>query len=194
MVVVGIAAVLGAMSLSAYDQLTANANFSGVLGNLVASLRRTRMEAAGRGVATAFVIDTTHNRWWGIEAPTGWTVAGFDPSNPGVVIVSADFPTGSGKTVFGPPTGYGVALSAPFATVPVLPGQQPALPYCSFCDPDRGLGAIVFEPNGTASFRGARTSPLVQGQQFTIQSAGADARTVLFAIIARTGLIEVFDR
>ena len=196
MVTVAIASVMVAMSAGAYQQLTSKANFSSVLGNLVTNLRRTRMEAAGRGVATAFVIDIVNNRWWGIEAPTGWTEATFDPNNPGTVIVSGTFPTGSGKAVFGPATGYGAALPAPFATVPVLAAQNPALLYCSFCDTGRGFGAIIFQPTGAASFSGAAVLPKGQGQQFTIQSAASpgDSRVVLLAIMARSGVIEVFDK
>jgi prepilin-type N-terminal cleavage/methylation domain-containing protein len=193
MVVVGIVAVLTAMSLGGYERLASRANFSSVLGNLTTSLRRTRSEAAGRGVATAFVVDTRSNRWWGIEAPTGWTIAGFDPSSPGTVIVADTFPTGSGKAVFGPEAGYGAALPAPFATVPVIRSQSPALSYCSFCDPDTGMGAIVFQPTGAASFRGGTLVASAQGQQFTVQGPN-DGRTVLLAIIARTGVVEVFEK
>jgi prepilin-type N-terminal cleavage/methylation domain-containing protein len=192
MVTVALLAVLAAMGLAAYDRLTSQANFSGVLGNLVTNLRRTRVEAAGRGVATSFVVDTAANRWWGIEAPLGWTVDSFDPAAPGNVIVSGTFPTGSGKTIFGPAGGFGTALPAPFSTVPVISSQAPALPYCSFCNA-KGVGAIVFQPNGTASFSGGPTVPLPQGQQFTVQSP-VDGRTVLVAVVARTGLVEVFDR
>jgi hypothetical protein len=192
MVAVALVAVVAAMSLSAYDRLTSQATFSGVLGNLITSLRRTRVEAAGRGVATSFVVDTANNRWWGIEAPVGWTVDSFDPTAPGKVIVSGTFPTGSGKTIFGPTAGYGAVLPAPFATVPVISSQHPGLPYCSFCKPE-GLGAIVFQPNGTASFSGGPSAPLPQGQQFTIQSP-LDGRTVLIAVVTRTGLVEVFEQ
>ena len=193
MVALSILAVLAAMSLGAYDQITARADFSSVLGNLVTSLRLTRSEAAGRGVATAFVVDTRHNRWWGVEAPTGWSLAAFDPSSPGRVIVSDTFPTGSGKAVFGPSDGYGAALPAPFAGVPVIPGQSPAFPYCSFCDTSTGMGAILFQPNGTASFAGSIGTSPAQGQQFTVQST-ADGRTVLLAVIGRSGMLEVFER
>jgi hypothetical protein len=193
MVVVGIVAVLTAMSLGGYERLTSRANFSSVLGNLTTSLRRTRSEAAGRGVATAFVVDTRGNRWWGIEAPAGWTLKGFDPAAPGTIIVSDTFPTGSGKGVFGPAAGFGAALPAPFATVPVIRSQSPALPYCSFCNPDTGMGAIVFQPNGAASFSGGTLVAGAQGQQFTIQGPN-DARTVLLAVTARTGAVEVFEQ
>ena len=155
MVAVSIVALMAAMSLTAYDQLTARANFSSVLANLVTSLRQTRSEAAGRGVATAFIVDTQNNRWWGVEAPTGWNIGSFNPGSPGTVIVSDTFPTGSGKAVFGPTSGYGSALPAPFATVPVISSQNPSLPFCSFCDPGTGMGAIVFQPNGAASFAGS---------------------------------------
>jgi len=54
MVAVSLVAVMAAMSLSAYDEITSRADFSSVLANLVTSVRLTRSEAAGRGVATAF--------------------------------------------------------------------------------------------------------------------------------------------
>ena len=193
MVAVSIFAVMASMSLAAYEQITSRANFSSVLANLVTSVRLTRSEAAGRGVATAFIIDTRNNRWWGIEAPTGWNLAAFDPDNPGTLIVSDTFPTGSGKTVFGPSDGYAAVLPAPFGTVPVVTSQNPTYPYCSFCDRTTGMGAIVFQPNGAASFFGSLPDRSALGQQFTVQSA-ADGRTVLFAVIARTGIVEVFDR
>ena len=193
MVAIGVMALLAAMSLGAYDRITSRANFSSVLGNLVTSLRQTRSEAAGRGMPTAFVVDTQNNRWWGIEAPSGWTLAAFDASSPGTVIVSDTFPTGSGKAVFGPATGYGEALPVPFASVPVVTSQNPVLPFCSFCNRDTGMGAILFQPNGTASFVGGGFPPGVSGQQFTIQS-GVDARTVVLAVIARTGVVEVFEK
>jgi hypothetical protein len=184
---------MAAMSLSAYDEITSRADFSSVLANLVTSVRLTRSEAAGRGVATAFVIDTRNNQWWGIEAPSGWSLAAFDPNNPGALIASDTFPTGSGKTVFGPGSGYGSVLPAPFGTVPVVSSQDPTYPYCSFCDRMTGMGAIVFQPNGTASFVGSLPARPALGQQFTVESA-ADGRTVLFAIMGRTGMVEVFDR
>ena len=193
MVVLAIIAVLAAASLGGYERFVSRADFSSVLANLVTSLRRTRSEAAGRGVPTAFVIDTRNNRWWGIEAPIGWTLAAFDPDNPGVVIVSDTFPTGSGKAVFGPSSGYGSALPAPFGSVPVIGSQFPVLPYCSFCSRDTGFGAIVFQPNGAASFSGGTLRASAQGHQFTIQSSN-DGRTVLFAVVARTGVTEVFEQ
>ena len=74
--------------------------------------------------------------------------------------------------------------------------QNPALLYCSFCDTGRGFGAIIFQPTGAASFSGAAVLPKGQGQQFTIQSAASpgDSRVVLLAIMARSGVIEVFDK
>jgi len=195
MVTLSIVTVMAAMSLTAYEQITARANFSSVLANLVTSVRLTRSEAAGRGVATAFIVDTQNNRWWGVEAPTGWTLGSFDPGNPGTVIASDTFPTGSGQTVFGPTRGYGSALPAPFATVPVTSDQTPppSLPFCSFCDPGTGMGAIVFQPNGAASFAGSAPAGTALGQQFTILSP-PDGRTVLLAVIGRTGVVEVFEQ
>ena len=55
------------------------------------------------------------------------------------------------------------------------------------------MGAILFQPNGSASFAGSLPAGQAQGQQFTVQSV-ADGRTVLLAIIGRTGIMETFDR
>lgn len=193
MVAMSIFAVMAAMSLSAYEQVTARADFSSVIANLVTSVRLTRSEAAGRGVATAFIVDTRNNRWWSVEAPTGWNLAAFDPARPGTLITSDTFPTGSGKTVFGPNDGYGSVLPPPFATVPVVSGQSPSYPFCSFCDSNSGMGAIIFQPNGAASFAGNVPQGFAAGQQFTVQSP-VDGRTVLLAVISRTGIVEVFDK
>src|SRR5262249_11728038 len=106
---------------------------------------------------------------------------------------SDTFPTGSGKTTFGPSVGYGAALPAPFGTIPVVTSQGPTYPYCSFCDSGTGMGAIVFQPNGAASFLGSLPARAALGQQFTVQSA-ADGRTVILAVIGRTGVVEVFEK
>ena len=56
------------------------------------------------------------------------------------------------------------------------------------------MGAILFQPNGAASFSGgAAFRAQAQGQQFTIQGPN-DGRTVLLAVIARTGVVEVFEQ
>jgi hypothetical protein len=169
--------------------------FSGSSGDLITSLRKTRAEAFGRGIYTAFIIDTVGGRWWGIEAPNGMNLSTFSPSAPGTVIVSGSLPAG---TVFGPSTGYGVALPAPFVGIPTLSAQSPNYNYCSFCNtaaPNLGFGEILFEPAGSAQFSGG---PAAIGQQFILQgtfdnSAGSPVRTMAVAITAFSGAIEKFE-
>jgi len=183
MVVVSIAAVLAAMSAGAYDQIISRADFSSVVGNVVTSVRLTRSEAAGRGVATAFVIDTRNNRWWGVEAPTGWTLAAFDPTNPGTVIASDTFPTGSGKAVFGPVGGYGQRLPAPFASVPVgscSESSAEATPKNVMGGP----GASVQVAVGVAVISGVGVVPGVPGPDVGVGAPGQPCSASLTAAMS----------
>jgi prepilin-type N-terminal cleavage/methylation domain-containing protein len=196
--VLAVVGVIAGIALGGIEILRKSSLFSGSTGDLVTSLRKTRAEAFGRGIYTAFIIDTVGGRWWGIEAPSGLSLATFNPSSPGTVIVSGSLPTG---TVFGPSTGYGVALPAPFTGIPTLPSQSPNFNYCSFCNtggPNLGFGEILFEPAGAAQFSGG---PAGVGQQFTIQgtfqtsgATGGGNRTMAVAITAFSGAVEKFEQ
>src|SRR6516164_11112501 len=193
--VLAVVGVLTTIIVGGLEILRKSSLFSGSSGDLISSLRKTRAEAFGRGTYTAFIIDTVGGRWWGIEAPNGMNLSTFNPSSPGNVIVSGSLPDG---TIFGPSTGYGVALPAPFAGIPVLPGQSPNFNYCSFCNTgnqNQGFGEILFEPAGNVQFSGG---PPSIGQQFTIQgtlqsSTGLRVRTMAVAITAFNGVIEKFE-
>ncbi len=195
-VVLAVIGVVAAIIFGGFEAVRKRASFSGSVGDIVTSLRKTRAEAFGRGTYTAFIVDTVGGRWWGIEAPNGINLSTFNPSAPGTVILSGTLPNG---TVFGPTGGYGLALPDPFAGIPILSGQLPNFNYCSFCNtaaPNQGFGEILFEPAGSVQFSGG---PPGAGQQFTLQgtiqsSAGVSVRTTAVAITAFTGVIEQFDQ
>ncbi len=196
-VVLAVIGVVAAMVLGGIEAVRKRASFSGALGDITTSLRKTRAEAFGRGIYTAFIVDTVGGRWWAIEAPNGISLSTFNPSVPGTVILSGSLPNG---TVFGPTGGYGLALPDPFAGIPILSGQLPNLNYCSFCNtgpPNQGFGEILFEPAGSVQFSGG---PPGVGQQFTLQgtvqspSGGASVRTSAVAITAFNGVIEQFEQ
>jgi prepilin-type N-terminal cleavage/methylation domain-containing protein len=195
-VVLSVIAVVTAVVLGGIEAIRKRASYSGSVGDIVTSLRKTRAEAFGRGIYTAFIVDTVGGRWWGIEAPNGISLSTFNPSAPGTLILSGTLPNG---TVFGPTAGYGLALADPFAGIPVLSGQSPNLNYCSFCNtspPNQGFGEILFEPAGSVQFSGG---PPAVGQQFTlqgtIQSSGiSSVRTTAVAITGFNGVIEQFEQ
>jgi prepilin-type N-terminal cleavage/methylation domain-containing protein len=195
-VVLAIIAIVSAIGLGALSLVQKRADYSGTMGYLVGSLRRTRSEAFGRGINTAFVVDTAGGQWWGVEAPTGWSLNSFNPSSPGTVIASGSLPTGMR---FGPTAGYGVALPDPFSGIPTLSTQTPTpnYNYCSFCNtsaPNTGFGAILFDATGGASFLAGHTSA-VAGEQFTVQGTyGNLVRTSAVAVVGRTGVVESFEQ
>lgn len=194
--VLAIIAIVSAIGLGALSLVQKRADYSGTVGYLVGSIRRTRSEAFGRGINTAFVVDTAGGRWWGVEAPTGWSLNTFNPSSPGSVITSGSFPAG---IQFGPTAGYGVALPDPFSGIPTLSGQTPApnYTYCSFCNtsaPNPGFGAILFDTTGGATFMAGHTAAGA-GEQFTVQgNYGSVVRTSAVAIVGRTGVVENFEQ
>ena len=193
--VLAVIGVVTGIIVGGLELLRKSSLFTGSSADLITSLRKTRAEAFGRGTYTAFIIDTIGGRWWGIEAPSGMNLSTFNPSSPGTVILSGSLPSG---TIFGPSSGYGVALPTPFAGIPVLPGQSPNFAYCSFCNtanPNQGFGEILFEPAGSVQFSGG---PPGIGQQFTIQATlqsagGLRVRTMAVAITALNGVIEKFE-
>jgi prepilin-type N-terminal cleavage/methylation domain-containing protein len=194
--VLAIIAIVSALGLGAISLLKKSTDYAGTIGNLVGTVRRTRSEAFGRGINTAFVIDTTGGRWWAVEAPTGWSLNTFVPSSPGTVIVSGSLPTG---VTFGPAAGYGAVLPDPFSGISTLFSQTPSpnYTYCSFCNttaPNAGFGAILFDTTGGASFMAGHSSA-VAGEQFTVQgNSGSLVRTTAVAIVGRTSVVEKFEQ
>jgi prepilin-type N-terminal cleavage/methylation domain-containing protein len=198
-VVLAIISVILGLSISALQAMKTRATFANVSAETAMAVRRARAEAFGRGTPTAFVLDTVGKRWWSLEAPSGVNLDSFDPTNavfdparPARLIASGKLGTAAS---FGPAAGYGVALQAPFAAIPVLSTQAPALPYCSFCrasGTNTGFGAILFTPAGRTTFSGG---PAGLGQQFTLTGQSGNAtRTVLVAVVERTGAIEIQEK
>src|SRR4051794_28479504 len=81
-VVFAIIAIMSALAVASINGLTKQAAFSGVAGELVTGLRRTQQEATARGQYTAFILDTTGGRWWGIQTDASFSLASFNPSSP----------------------------------------------------------------------------------------------------------------
>lgn len=194
MTVVAILGVLAALSVFSIRAVLRRSQHGAATWDLVSGLRQTRAEAYGRGRSTAFVLDTAGGRWWGLEVPTGWSLTGFDPSAPGKVIVQGALPKGM---AFGPKDQHGQALPSPFTGVPMTSAAVPNLPYCSFCAVGGalpGYGAILFAARGGARFDG--TVPGTVGQQFrvTARDDGGVERVSTVAVMATTGLVELFER
>lgn len=185
--------VLAAMSIGGLEGMAKRGNFTTAAGDLITSLRKTQAEAGGRGVYTAFILDTVGGRWWGIEASAAYDVNTFSAASPGTVIVSGTLPS---KSTFGPSGGYGAALAAPFASIPVTIAQTGSnYPYCSFCLQTNGYGSILFEPgSGHTTFSSGTVAAF--GQQFMMQGAygSSGIRTILVAIVGKTGVIEQFEK
>src|SRR5260370_22029293 len=68
--VLAVIAIVSAIGLGALSMVQKRADYSGTVGYLLGSLRRTRSEAFGRGINTAFVVDTAGRRMLGREVPT----------------------------------------------------------------------------------------------------------------------------
>jgi general secretion pathway protein H len=197
-VVIAIVGVLAGLSVAALNRLKSQPSFANEAAEVEAALRRARAEAFSRGLRTAFVIDTEGHRWWTVEAPGGFDLSTFNPGAPAGLITSGAFsrvtPLTPPATTFGPQSGYGKALAAPFARVPVLASEAPNRPFCSFCLTGGslpGFGFVEFEAGGAPRFSGG---PAAVGQQFTITGASdVGSRTRVFVIVAHTGMLDTLE-
>jgi hypothetical protein len=192
-VVVGIVGVLSAMSMGGLEYMNKRASFTVAAGEILGSLRKTQAEATGRGDYTAFIVDTRPSpvggNYWGIETNGSFDVSTFNPAAPGNVIVSGSLPYLSS---FGPAAGFGATLPKPYDSTPVTG----SIPFCSFCL-SNGFGAILFQPGGIATFNNATPPPVGLGtyQQFTVTGTyGGGRRTILMAIVGKTGDVETFEQ
>jgi prepilin-type N-terminal cleavage/methylation domain-containing protein len=188
-VALAIITVLAGLAIGGIEAMKSRAAFSSNSGELIAGLRKTQAAATGKGTYTAFVIDTDSKKWWGVQlASPALDVSTFDPAT-ATVVVSGQLD----QNVSFPANGYGQALPFPFGEVPMVSGQSPALPYCSFCDASAHRGAVIFEPGGSLKTSGGPAS--APGQQFVVQGkVGQTVRTIAVAVIARTGLIATFEK
>src|SRR3954463_6035450 len=199
-VALAIMGLLTGITILAFRGMKNRASFASATGDLIVQIRATRAESFSRGGTTVFVVDTVGGRWWGLEDVGGnFDLAAFDPANPTAagdrLLVSGSLPTG---VSFGPATGYGAALPAPFQLVPSFPGASPApaFPYCSFCvtsGAKTGFGFIRFTPGSQVTWSGG---PVASGQQLTLTAkvAGTNLQPVLtLAVLARTGASATFE-
>jgi len=200
--VLGIVAVLAALSITALSGLKNRGRFVSSSGDVLEGVRRTRAEAFSRGAPCIFVVDTAGGRWWSIaDLDNSFTLASFNPAtpNPGndVLLASGTLATGVTYGPAGSPGGYGAALPQPYAGVPSTASSSPApnFAYCSFCSTTApaGFGAITFFGSGGVTFSGG---PAAIGHQFTIQSpkpSGSGLQIMTVAVIARTGAVTNFE-
>lgn len=199
-VVLGILAILGAISITAVMGLKRRSTFADASGALATDLRFSRAEAFSRGNPVTMVVDTAAGRWWVIETPGVFSLTSpaFNPATPAVppnrLISEGTLPSG---VVFGPAaTGYGTALPAPFSAVPASPSSSPAcasgLCHCSFCDATTLRGAVTWEPGGRVTFSGGAASAI--GQQLTLQDGTPGAlQRMTFVLNARTGAVTTYE-
>jgi prepilin-type N-terminal cleavage/methylation domain-containing protein len=204
MTVLGIIGVVSSIGILAISGMKKRGNFSGASTQFVTSLRRVRAEAFSRGLPTVLVVDAGNHRYWGLADVGGdFDIAQFDIANPqtplnhpasgdDVVLLDETLgATGAGTTAtgvyFGPSSGYGSALAPPYNT---FTGWNSA---CNVCLAGSKLGAIVFEPNGGASFsNGVTDGALITIQGDLAGTSGHGSLTTL--VIGRTGSSESFER
>jgi prepilin-type N-terminal cleavage/methylation domain-containing protein len=185
-----IVGIMAGLSISSLSGLKKRGTFVSGAGDLIEGLRLTRAEAFGRQSPCVFVIDTVNNRWWSIaDVDNNFAIGSFNASTPNpspdVLLASGTLPTG---VTFGPSTGYGASLPAPYAGVT-------ANSACSFCVTAGGntFGSITFYGAGSAVFSANNTSI---GNQFTIQApkaSGSGLQVMTFATVGRTGAVASFE-
>lgn len=180
-VVLGVIAVLVALSLVAVGGMRRTTSFSSTTNDLLARMRWLRSEAFAHGADTVLVVQRSTGRYWAILDPAGdFDLALFQPTAPtddddrllGAFELAA-------PAQFGPDDGHGGPLPRPFAWVP-------ASTPCTPCVDD--LAAVVFRGDGTAALSG----PHRDGGSFSLVQPGSAPRT--FAIVGHTGAIEAFER
>jgi prepilin-type N-terminal cleavage/methylation domain-containing protein len=191
LVVVAIIGVVSALGIMALGGLKGSGTFQDAVADVVGNLRKTRAEALGRGVNTAFIIDSAGRRWWALTGiPGDFNLSDFDPAKPDFVFESGALPTGISFA-----GDYKSTLPTPFAGIPTTSSQAPQFLFCSFCEVTgmlKGFGMIVFEPGGQTQFNGGPDSI---GQQFLLSGSNSGtSRLMAVAVIKSTGLTETFEK
>jgi prepilin-type N-terminal cleavage/methylation domain-containing protein len=189
-VVLGIIAVLATLSIAGLIGLRKRSSISTAFEEVQTGLLRARSQAFARGTRTVFVVDSKGGRWWALvedpDAPFDLTEFAKKPQ--GTIIDRGELGT---TVAFGPEAGYGKDLPAPFTGIPVTSASPKS---CSFCDPDKGWGAIYFLSSGAVTFTSPSGGAGALGQQFSLHGTYEGAsRTMLFAVVARTGVIQTFE-
>lgn len=186
-IVLAIIGILAGLSYGSLQGIKSRTTFSAETNDMVSALRKTRIQALAQGTYSAFIVDTTGLRYWGVQtngtAPTLPFVPGGCAAPACTVVLS-----GRLQLNFISFAAYGTpALPVPFVGVPVTS-------MCSFCltSGATGWGWVEFGPGGKARFS-AGTATI--GEEFSLTSTRDNVtRKALVAIVARTGLIESFSK
>ena len=208
MVVVAIIAIVATLAAVSLQRARPRANLAGAAVDLQALLHGARQQALASGWNVAVMIFPGYSPendvvgrvivYQDAEAtlfdPTA--AVNFDAYDPAVlasgpsseIVSTLDLPP---AVRVGPAVGMGATakLVAPWASVPVNLD-------CTFCDGAGAArrGAVVFDPNGRASFYSkAGVALAVDGGSVSLQvpSLGAEVRTL--AVGASTGAVTSFD-
>ena len=204
--------ILTAISVAALNGLKSRATFNATANEVVSMVRKTRIEALNRGTYTIFVINRNNptapvsfpnQSYWSIqtdqpittpaELSTWLTAFASDPTGtctglPGCAILQNGTLPGSPTASFA--GNYGAALPAPFANF-----ANASTNSCTFCNSTPSLwGAVMFSPGGGVVYSTPPTSGA--GAHFTLTGTRdvVVARTKTIAIVARTGLVEAYDK
>ena len=186
--VLAIIAITSAITIYALGGVGKRANYSATTGGLITDLRKTRAEAYGRGSTTVFVVDSVGGNYWGIEdVSNNFSLANFNPATPAPapdnLLVSGTFAKG---LAFGPATGFGPVLPAPYSSILA----NSACTFCGTFGSNVGFGSVLFQASGGAQF----SSGAAAGASFTVsQNLGSATQIMTIAILGRTGGAEYFE-
>jgi prepilin-type N-terminal cleavage/methylation domain-containing protein len=199
-------ATISALAIAGLRGVRQRGAFASASGDVIGGLRLARAEASGRGQAVYYIIDTNvatdslgnplKPRWWVLLDIGGdFNFTTWDPENPmGLgdrVLSSGIFPL---NVSISAPSGYPLALPAPYTLIPVAGSSIPANPaFCSFCltaGARINYGWVRFAPGAApaVTFSGSNTSAF--GQQLTVYtSSGSTNYMMVVGILARSGAI-----
>jgi len=203
--VLGIAAVLAGISIAALGGMKTRANFNAAASLLSADLNAARQRAiteqarvvavflhAGSGVAP----NANPDRYVVyVDAGDGFNIATFTPSTPASSTVLSDqtlvypvsfMPAASGSYAFAAPTGGNVvSLAAPFGAVPA--GTPCSFGAGAYSAPYNNRCAVVFQPDGSATFSSGATNGSVAFADLSVQS-----RFAIVGLVGPTGAVRSF--
>lgn len=193
-VVVAVVAVISVLTFNSINGLRARAEFSSVVGQLASDLQTAQHRATAdqRNIVVVFFMASEpdpalRERYFVLSDPEGtFDLADFDPEaveEPQVLLAENRFLP---NVRFGPETGSGGELPAPFRGVP-------AVSACSFCSdafdaPFDRRGTLTFAPDGTVVLSGNDMSGSV-----TVQDVDDEGRRATVAVIGRTGAVRSFQ-
>jgi prepilin-type N-terminal cleavage/methylation domain-containing protein len=186
-VVVGVISVLAAVGFQALKGMDERSRYASSTNDVISRLKQARAEAFGQGVPAVFVVRKSTREYWAIADIDGnFDLASFDPATPAPapdrLLTHRTLPPG---IIYGPPDGHGQALPRPYAWVP----RSSDCTFCTGAGAD--YGAVTFHGNGTATLTGANSD----GGSFSLMFQGAQGRWAMtYAVIARTGAIQAFER